>query len=129
MSYEVASTIDLYTHNVKDKSVLKSSEYISYTDSRKELEKYKSSWNSQYERKFPKNHFGEHGIPTSIDILDSLWIEVVNYSEPLSVQNFHKLFKKITVIGSEVRLVEITPVILDFIYNFMKDEKRKIYEN
>mgnify|MGYP000323009160 CR=1 FL=1 len=129
MSYEVASTIDLYTHNVKDKSVLKSSEYISYTDSRKELEKYKSSWNSQYERKFPKNHFGEHGIPTSIDILDSLWIEVVNYSEPLSVQNFHKLFKKITVIGSEVRLVEITPVILDFIYNFMKDEKKKIYEN
>lgn len=125
-SFEIASAIDLATHA---RSQLQSSEYNSYKDSRKEFEKYKTSWNSQYERKFSKNNFGGHGIPTSIDILDSLWIEVVNYSQSLNVENFHKLFKKITITANDVRLLEITPVVLDFIYNFMKDEKKKMYES
>lgn len=111
-------------------SGIKYGEYIKYNDCRKEMEKYKSFWNTHCDVKLRKEN-NSYRLSRSSDIFENVWIEVIpeDYNKTFTVQELHSLFKKIQILSNGNNLIDFYPVSLDFIYNFMNDNEKKVYEN
>lgn len=112
-------------------------DFATHTNSEKEYdskgyEKIKNfkGWNSQFDIELKEDIKNRFVFTRTGDICTCIWIEVCELEKELTVQAFHKIFKKITIgpdEGSDI-IATYTPETLDFIYNFMDSSKKEIYK-
>lgn len=125
MSSATSSFIDFKSHG----TAIKWEDYIKYNDCRKEMEKYKSFWNTVCDVELRKDYNNNYILSRSSDIFENVWIEVDSLKEEYTIRELFNLFKNIQILGNGDSLIDFCPVSLDFIYNFMSDNEKKVYEN